>query len=407
MDRTDVVIVGGGMAGLSVAATLAMESDLQVVLVEEKEIGSSEGIRAVFCEAISEFHLEESVLQRYKSFVWHSPTGAQARFDYGKAELAGIDYRSACKILMERGMANGRLTLLKCRAVDWSPLIPDPDRPLVVDLGREGSVETEVLVDASGHSQWSASYLQIRPSSYYSVCYGELLSGCSIEDESAFRFLGPCARYGNGGGWLYPCGDGRVSIGYSVVVKNKIADLTVVADGYRAARNEFEPYRRWIEGGIQERIEAGVIPVGRIRQFFSNRILIVGDAGGQAYPWAIEGCRPSLINGRDCARVIIDAFRKRCFSKALFSTFERQWGRRNRNRFWRTSAIADLTWAYPDKTWDCIIRGSQLMTPEQHLRVLRDNDASPWQKVYAVGGYLRRQLVKWCRERIRQRAIPG
>lgn len=397
MDRVDIVIVGAGMAGLSAATTLCAESNLKVMLVEEKQIGSNQGIRAVFAGAIGEFGLEESILQEYTSFAFHSPLGALASFEYQKTELVGLDYSDACEILFKRAIGNG-LTFLKGKALAWHPEIPDPTRPLIVDLADGHKIETEVIIDASGFSQWGARHLRIRPSPYFSICYGELLSDCVIESPCTFRFLGPNTRYGNGGGWLYPSGESLLSIGYSVVVKEKLADLTSVARGYVAAKEQFQPYADWVRKGVRERVEGGIVPVGRIGEFTSDRIVIVGDAAGQAFPWSVEGCRPCLINGRLSARVVLNAFSKGRFDKTTLSGFEREWSKSNRERFWRTASVADLTWARSEQEWNRLIRFSQRMSPQQQLINLRDNHASLFQQLYAVGGYGRRQFVKRMRE---------
>ena len=398
MEKADVVIVGGGITGLSAAVTICSESNLDVVLVEKTGIGSNQTTPAVFSEAIDEFGLGDSVLQNYTGFVFHSPLGAIARFDYQRVALASLDYQKACTFLYERAASDG-LELRMAEAVYWSPAVPDPTQPLVIHLDNGNSIRTEVLVDATGHVQWAARQLQIRLSCYYSHCFGELLTDCSIEDGSAFRFLGPNSRYGNGGGWFYPLGEDSASIGYAIVVQESQIDRTQLMTGYQAARQEFRPYTDWVKEGVRQRIESGIIPVGRIGRFVADRILIVGDAAGQAHPWTVEGCRPGLYNGRLCAQVVLRAFAQKRFDRSILSSFERQWARSNRERFWRTASVAELTWTQSDQGWDRYIAAIQCLSPEQHLRALRDHQASAFQQAYAVAGHVRRQFVKWIRGR--------
>jgi digeranylgeranylglycerophospholipid reductase len=399
MDKVDVVIVGGGMAGLSTATTLCEESDLSVILVEESSVGSNQGIRAVFLEPVNEFGLRDSVVQLYDSFVWHSSLGAMAKFDYEKVEVAGVDYRKACEILYERAVRNG-LVWLRAKAVRWSPEIPSPTNPLVIHLDTGDSVQAEILIDASGSAQWAAKQLGTRRSTYYSICYGELLTGCSGVDPSTFCFLMPNSRYGNGGGWFYPSGKDSVSIGYSIVVPEKRSPIEDLMEGYFRAKEDFRPYADWVKRGSRERIEAGVVPVGRIARFVSDRILIVGDAAGQAHPWSVEGCRPSLVNGRICARVVLEACRKRNFDRLTLGEYERRWSEFNRERFWRASSVAEVVWKRSAQDWDRFVALAQRLSPDQQLKMLRDNEASLFQKIYAVMGYARRQLVKWVRRQV-------
>jgi digeranylgeranylglycerophospholipid reductase len=399
MEKADVVIVGGGMAGLSTAASLCAESDLRVVLVEKKAIGSNQSIRAVFKKAIEEFGLEASVLQRYTGFIFHSPLGAIARYDYKNTELMGIDYEHGCRLLHERAFRSG-LKDIPAQAIDWSPKSPDSKKPLTVQLDNGESIQTEILVDASGASQWAAKHLQIKLSPLFSICYGEYFRGCHMDDDQYFRFLAPNRNYGNGGGWMYPSGDGKISFGYSVVVSHPHIENTSLVSGYMSAKHEFHPYAEWVAQGVRERMEGGVVPVGRIGQFVADRILIVGDAAGQAHPWSVEGCRPSLYNGKLAAKVIMRAFDGKCFDRKALSAYEREWSKSNRERFWRSKSVADITWRRSDKEWDQFIAATTDQPPEVQMKILQDNPATRFQKVYAVGGYFRRQALKWCKKRI-------
>lgn len=212
MEKADVVIVGSGIAGLAAAFTLCEESSLAVVLVEERAVGANRTTPIVFPDTLDAFGLGESIQQNYSRYEFHSPLGATASFDYKRDALTSIDYRKACASLYERAAGNG-LQLRKARALDWSPSNPDPRLPLVVHLDNGDSIQTQVLIDASGHAQWAAKRLNIRLSPYYSVCYGEFLTGCSVKEHSSFWFLAPHSRYGSGGGWFYPLGESSVKYG--------------------------------------------------------------------------------------------------------------------------------------------------------------------------------------------------
>lgn len=400
MEKADVVIVGGGIAGLSTAASLCAESNLKVILVEKAAIGSNQSIRAVFKEAVEEFGLQESVLQHYTGFIFHSPLGSIAKYDYRTTALMGIDYEHSCRLLAERACRNG-LQILPNQASTWSPQQPSSRESLIVHLENGDSIQTKILVDASGVAQWAARRLNIKLSPLYSICYGELLKGCREEDVEYFRFLAPNSIYGNGGGWMYPSGAGRISLGYSVVVPHPNIDSTNLVSGYTSAKREFHPYAEWVAQGVRERIEGGVVPVGRIGQFVTDRIIIVGDAAGQAHPWSVEGCRPCLINGKLAAEVILEAFRRNRYDRKTLASFERKWAVTNRERFWRSKSVSNIMWHRSNEDWEQFIAETKKQSPEVQLQVLRDNQANLFQAVYAVGGYARRQTMIWCRNRIK------
>jgi digeranylgeranylglycerophospholipid reductase len=397
MIKTDVLIIGGGLAGLSAAVTLCAESNLQVMLVESRRIGANAGIRAVFLDAVSEFGLEASVLQRYAGFIFASPSGACARFDYGRPQLGAVDYQHACAILAERAVRHG-LNLRIARADHWSPATPDAAQPVTIYLTDGECIETQVVIDASGAVQWAARQLRFAQSRHLSVCYGEQLTGVTFEDPTYVRLLAPNSRYGNGGGWFYPTAQNAVSLGYAILIPRSQKNRTNLVVGYWDAKRTFQPYADWVGAGMRQRIEGGMIPVGRVERFCADRILIVGDAAGQANPWWVEGCRPALCNGRLCAQVLLDAFNRCRFGRTALARYERHWSKVNGEKFWREASLVDLKWMRTDEEWETYISAYRRLSPQEQFESLRDDSASLFHQVYAIAGYWRRQLVKRIQE---------
>ncbi len=402
MQRADVVIVCGGVAGLAAAVKLCSESNLDIILVEKKKIGANKTTPLVFSEIISEFGLEDSVHQYYMKYAMHSPLGAIATFDYQRNALASLNYQKVCTTLHERSSSNG-LELRNARAVNWSPSAPETSKPLIVNLDNGDSIQTQVLIDASGTAQWAAKQLPVKLSPYYSVCYGEFLSGCSFDDASTVRFFAPNSRYGSGGGWFYPIAEEFVSMGYATLKQKCVQAGKDLIEGYFASKQEFQPYAEWVKKGVVERTEAGVIPVGNIGRFVDNRIVITGDAAGQSIPWSMMGIGTGLANGRMCAEVILSAFAKKRFDRSFLSKYERKWAKLNREPFWRSLSLIEPTWiALNDKDWDDSIKMYQNLSAEDQLRSWKHNYATLFHKVYAVAGYYRRRLAKWFRNLIRK-----
>ncbi len=392
----DVVILGGGLAGLSTAVYLTGATRLTVAVVDMRKMGSNQTARAVYQDAIKKHELEEAVLRVYSSLAYHSVRGTLVQFEYGENGLCALDYSKACEILWDRAHQRGA-EIRTGRAVSLSPNPPFADQPITIKMSDGNEISGQVLVDASGPAQWAARQLSIRGSKLFSVCFGERFSSCEVDDYSMFRFLVPHQRYGNGGGWFYPLQEGVASIGYSIVVPQYQITEKHLANCYRLAKSEFQPYASWIKGARFELLEGGMIPIGRITRFFDHRLLCVGDAGGQAFPWSVEGCRPALENGQKAGKILKQAFEKKRFDRLMFAGFEREWNRDNRERFWRTESVSDVTWNRTEEEWEKFLRAYRAMQSETQYWHLRENRESWFGQVYAVAGYARRSASKWVR----------
>jgi len=387
VERFDVAILGGGLAGLSTAAALTASTHLSVALVEMRP-NSPGGARAIYNDTIRKFGLQGAVLRAYTGMAYRSATGTMAYFDYGEENsLSALDYRLACEILLRRALDDG-LELRPGRAVGM-----ERSGNLRLLLAGGGQIETRVLVDASGAAQWTARQLGLRPSAFASLCYGEILRGCAVEQPHAFAFLAPSSRYGNGGGWFYPLQDGGASFGYSLVTPNP-GQPRDIAWRYHAAQAEFQPYARQVRGARVESIEGGAVPLGRVSRFSEDGILRVGDAGGQAHAWSVEGCRPALENGLLAASVIAGAFDANRFDRAALSAFERAWLRDNRERFWRTESAADVVWSRSDARWEQFLRRYARYSGKAQYWQLRENRAGLLTQAYAVLGFARRKVLR-------------
>ena len=392
--QTDVLIVGGGCAGLITADYLCKNSRLKVFLADNKEPGWNNTVRAAEINILLQLGLEKSILRKFNKFIIRSPLGAEASFDYKKDFFASIDYQRLCKELQKRALQNG-LIWKTAKVMSFEPNPPRPESPLVVKLEDNSLIQTHILVDASGFQQWAARQLNIQRSSLLSVCYGELLENCNFEEDEYFHLLAQNSRFGKGGGWFYPTVNNAASFGYSIIVPNTQLRKFHPYSGFTKAKKEFKPYSNWVKESNKSHTEGGVIPVGRIGRFYDHHILIVGDSAGQAFPWTVEGVRPALLNGLDCAQIICEAFENGNFSGDFLKSYEMGWKKKYHERFWRSASLADFIWAGEDRDIDLNIKKLNLLSPQKQYDLTFENKVNWFQKAYAFGGYWRRRFVKW------------
>ena len=164
--KADVLIVGGGLAGLSLAVALR-KARLSVVLVEgrapvrangwDSRIYAISPANAVFLESIGVWkHLDASRLTAVEAMEIHGDAGGRMNFsayNAGLDALAWIVESSAMQQeLWESAKRQANLTLL-CPAQPQSLIRNDAGAALTLADGR--TVEAALVVAADGAASWS------------------------------------------------------------------------------------------------------------------------------------------------------------------------------------------------------------------------------------------------------------
>jgi flavin-dependent dehydrogenase len=372
MAKYDVGIVGGGMAGLSVALHLCSRVDAAILLVDKGRIGDpTKTSPFTFVDIVEKYSLQEAVAQKYSRFTYKSPTGVTATFEFNEPIFVTLDYEKACKILLERIRNKGNVEIMENTeflnyGIQKSFL---RIKNLTLSLFNCETVIVDVLVDASGKSFFAARTLGIPLPPFYSHPYGEFLEECNVKDpEEWCLFAG--RKYGNGGGWFYPIGRRMARYGFATVTQSLNYPKAVVEQNFKAAREEFYPYNEITRGARTRMPEWGTIPLGALKKFVFGRILIVGDAAGQATPWLCEGIRPALESGELCAQAIAEAYKQRKWSSKNLNKYQKEWDARNRRRYLKGGR--GVLWFKSQEEWDGAIKWLMPFSASRVLSVIRE-----------------------------------
>jgi len=410
LDSFDIAIIGGGLAGLSAAVAVGADSDARVVLID-KDVGCNNPTPLTFCGVVQRFGLEDSVVNRYQGFSLHSPLGSQSFHYYSDFPLVSLDYRWACYILLTHAQQSlgftwhrGYATGLARDREEW-----------IVSLNGSRQIRARLLIDASGRAHFAAHCLHLAGPRMYSHCYGQLFTGCQVTShrltEDICLSLVGSERFGNGRGWCYPLGAGRVSFGFASVTDSPRYPLKLVRERYQRALKEFAPYADLLARGKPGLVERGSIPIGPVRRFVYDGLMLVGDAAGQATPWACMGVEPALVNGQTCGRVAAQAFKRGDFRARVLREYEVIWAQANRRSYRQGTILAPLQWTQSEEVWDEITASHSRFTSQEMLAYLRYNEpihslpALGWSIVYDRLGRTRRRIRDWIRQG--RRGIAG
>jgi flavin-dependent dehydrogenase len=363
----DVVVIGGGVAGLSTALSVSGKADATILLVEKGTFGDpTKTSPFTFPDIVERFHLSDAVLQKYTRFTYKSPTGVAASFKYENPFLVTLDYQKTCSIMLDKIKKKDNVSVLeKTEALDFKAHKLD----LELNLSDSRSVSCSVLVDASGSSFFASRKLGIRLPALYSHPYGEFLEGCDIEDpEEMCIFTGK--KYGNGGGWMYPIGRKTARFGFATITRSPVYPRDIVERNFRKAIRDFYPYNEMLRGAKSRRLEFGTIPIGPLKKFVYGRILVVGDAAGQATPWYNEGVRPALEGGKLCGMTVVEAYRNGKLNERILMEYQRLWYAANR-RMYAYSKVRAGSYFRSQEQWDKSVRYQASLTPVEMMGIIR------------------------------------
>ena len=368
MEKHDIVIIGGGIAGLSTALSISSKAEATLLLVEKGTAGDpTKTSPFTFPDIAERFHLSDAVLQKYTRFTYRSPTGVVASFKYENPPFVTLDYQKACTILLNQITKKNNVRMLeKTEALDFKATKTD----LKLTLSNSTTVSCDFLVDASGSSFFASRKLGIKLPSLYSHPYGEFLEGCKIEDpEEMCIFSGN--KYGNGGGWMYPIDRETARFGFATVTRSNAYPKDIVERNFREAIKNFKPYNKMLVSAKRKRSEFGTIPFGPLKKLVHGRILIVGDAAGQATPWYGEGVRPALESGEICGETIIQAYQKGKPHGKTLENYQHLWDAKNRKTYSTRTRAGFRAYFRNQEQWDNSVRYQASLTPDQMLTIIR------------------------------------
>jgi geranylgeranyl reductase family protein len=317
----DVVIIGGGPAGLYAGARLARRGFSVTLLEEHPTVGDPVHCTGVLAaEAFAEFGVSRrSVLNDLTTARFWSPAGHHITYSSGKVEAVVIDRRTFDEELGEEAQAAGVTVERASRA-------------------------TAVQIDDSGVSihtsngEWRARACVLACGANYSLHRQVGLDMPSLFLQTA-QIEVPAGELG----------DVELHFGNTVAPKGFGWAVPVARNGYTCARigvmcehdapRHFERLAqriatRWnIPRDTIGRPRQKMLPLAPIPRTYGERLLAIGDAAGLVKPTTGGGIYYSLVSASLAADVLAGALSADELSAARLEPYERQWRERLADEF--------------------------------------------------------------------------
>jgi digeranylgeranylglycerophospholipid reductase len=369
-ERYDVLIVGGGPAGLAAAEAAAKQGVRALVLERQNEIGypvhTSGGS---WIRDMKALNIPESLYHPVTKVIFVSPH-REVVLQYAPAVACVIDVRGVYQYLAGRAIAAG--ATLRMRHTVEQTLMDDDAITGVTAKTHASERKTfyaPVTIDASGFSRHIGVRTQMGEA-FHRYGYGaeyDMYAPNYPQDELYLIMGGEYAPHGYA--WVFPRGNGRVRLGVGVLHPDCDADARGYLDSIiRDLPQLTERFR----GASPVEYHTGLFPSeGPLEQFSRAGLLLAGDSGGHGSTLVGEGIRFAIYSGQMAGGVAAEAVKMGDTSAAFLSRFDKQW----RARYGRDMDISYMInkhiTSYTDEQWDNALDLMKRMTPAQVAQALR------------------------------------
>ena len=366
----DLVVVGGGPAGSSVAYEAA-KNGIKVALLEKEEtIAYSVRTSGVtWIESIKEFGIPDDCYNPIKNYSFCSPNNEVTITDT-IPHAAVLDVRKTYRWLAQQAEKHGADIFLKTNIKD---VIKNKDGDIVGVSGtsKEGEVifHSKVVIDASGFSSVvSKSMGFVTQWERFGAGAEYEVKAENVDEETWWLMVGQ--KYSPAGyAWIFPVGNNIVRIGVGVGKPESAVDPT-------------ERLKELIDsktGPISKlgkitpiEFHYGLIPNdGLTRKTVYNNLILVGDSAGQANPLVLEGIRYAIKFGRIAGKIASEAIKFGKTDEDALYAYEENWKKDIQAKIKSAGKVQDRWIGLSDEEWDKELDIIKELTPEEFLDFIK------------------------------------
>lgn len=356
----DVVVVGGGPVG-STVARFAAKNGIEKVLVIEKrqEIGSpvrcAEGISVSWFDDLGMEEKDNFTARKMIGAKIYSPSGNM--FKIG-AEMAGDEVG----IVVERDIFDKEMAVLAGKeGADFmvktavTDVIKDDGKVVGVEaerMSKKFEVHADLVVGADGFEsqvgRWAGMYGSVDPKDIM-TCFQYRMTNIDIDADYTHFYMGSCAP--GGYVWIFPKDEDTANVGIGVQASG--------LDGSRSPKDyldEFiEDHDELLQGQSVDMVAGAVEVSPPMQKTVMDGLMLSGDAARVVDPITGGGISNGLKQAKVAGEVAAEAVEEGKFDEKFLSRYDERWKEILEDKLWRNYMAKETAITLDDEVFDKVI----------------------------------------------------